>query len=186
MNFAPSPPGLDPAPAGAGLRPFALLSVCAALVWLTGAHAAPADKTDKPASAPAAKKAKAVVFPELTKDEQEAEGLSRTLEGEVTGRSNFGLAVLDEQGEAAGKAMEYWLNYHQGVQILGFRHPSELQDGDRVRVTYKELSDSHKKILKSVSLVEKKPKELEPAEDEVAETEESESEEADLEAEVPA
>ena len=98
-----------------------------------------------------------IVLPKVDAAEAKAESKDITIEGAVGGRSFYGLAVT--LGPAKKTTREIWFNLVQGVQFIGVKSVMDLQDGDKVKVVYRELAETKKKILKSVQFLQKAPPE---------------------------
>lgn len=107
-------------------------------------------------------------YTELSKEDLKMEGKNKILEGTVSAVGSSGLAVEHPaDGLKEGQAAEMWFNFVKDVKFNGFKKYLELEQGDTVSVVYKESLDGNKRILRGVTLVEKKPKEVEaPAEPE--------------------
>ena len=52
-----------------------------------------------------------------------------------------------------------WFNLVEGVQFSGVKSVMDLQEGDKIKLVYRELAESKKRILKSVQFLEKAPPE---------------------------
>lgn len=128
------------------------------------------ERGDKAKVSSEAKK-KEVILPEMDPLDEKAEGTLKTLEGEVAGINHYGIAVMYEVDLKAGSSKELWLNFLKETKLSGVSSFSEFGYGDKVSATYKEIKGSQKRVIKSLALIQKKPKEPEaPAE---AEPEES-------------
>ena len=107
----------------------------------------------KAAGAPALKVAKPQL-PSISKEDKEAEGEVKELQGKVSGVSNYGLAV--EYGDGSS---EMWADLLKETKLDGFKKMKDLQYGDTVEITYKELKESRKRLLQKVNFIRKKPQE---------------------------
>ncbi len=116
-------------------------------------------KTGKPKEVLSKKKTKPTDIPEADPLELKAEGQTLTVQGEVSGRSNYGLAVNYEADALKGEYKEMWLNLLTGTKVAGVKDLSELEEGDRVSVTFKQVAGSNKKLLQKVALLQRKPPE---------------------------
>lgn len=109
---------------------------------------------------PAKKKGPRVVLPKIDPADEEALGQEKTLEGVVGGRNTFGIAVVVETDAAKRSSREIWFTRMKETKLVGVKKGmSEFGDGDKVKVVYKELDENKKKILKSVTLIQKAPPE---------------------------
>ncbi len=109
------------------------------------------------------KKEKKTVLLSVSEEDEKAEGKVYSLKGAVSGRNNVGLAV--EYGEDPKLGMrEGWFELNSKTALSGVKSLSELESGDLVTVTYKQLKDGSKRILKTVTLTGKAPKEALSAE----------------------
>jgi len=97
-------------------------------------------------------------LPEGVSLKEKFEGTTRTLEGRVNGAGFNGLAVGVSGKRERGAPSEYWFNYTKGIELSGIKRLAELQEGDTVRVGYKEGKDGVR-ILREITLVSKKPAE---------------------------
>ena len=77
--------------------------------------------------------------------------------GTVTGVNGQGFAVEYAVDKKEG-GMEIWFNYNEGMKLIGIHGSSELEEGDAVKVTYDE-TPSHRRIIKEIELIRKKPEE---------------------------
>ena len=111
----------------------------------------------EPKKKEAVKRAKDAL-PDIDDVDEKAEGTLETVRGTVSGSSRYGIAV--EYGVGANSiAQEMWANYLSSTKLSGAKKFSELEYGDTVELTYKQLKDNSKKLLKSVKLIHKQPKE---------------------------
>ena len=122
----------------------------------------PVQNTAKPADKKESAKKEVVkdkrALPDMDAADEKAEGELRKVKGIVSGSSRYGIAV--EHGmDANSVAQEMWANYLSSTTLSGAKKFSDLQYGDTVELTYKELKDGQKRLLKSVKLISKKPKE---------------------------
>ena len=121
-------------------------------------------------------KKKTFTLPDPDPADEKMLGYIKRLEGVVSGKSNYGMAVeygVDPVTKVPG---EMWVNYTKAVKFQGVKDFSEFQEGDKVSVVYKEDDDKSKRVLQEVRLTAKKPKE-EPA---AADKEEAAGESADV------
>ena len=112
----------------------------------------------KAAQAPAPKVA-TPQLPSISKEDSKAEGEVKKLQGKVSGVSNYGLAVEYDKG-----ASEMWADLLKETKLDGFKKMRDLQYGDTVEITYKELKESRKRLLQQVNFIRKKPQERESLE----------------------
>ncbi len=100
-------------------------------------------------------------LPDADPLDDKAEGVVKFLQGTVSARNNFGLAVVYGVDEKQTE-LELWSNYNKATKLVGYSNYSAIEEGDKVEIKYKQLSAkeaNNKKILKEVSLLQKKPKE---------------------------
>ena len=121
------------------------------------------------------KRKAAAQLPDVDPEDEKAEGVMNSVEGQISARNKAGMAVEFEKDEAKGSSNEIWLNFVSKMKLNGVKDLSEFQEGDTVRVVYKETKKTGKKILKGITLVQKKPKEtaLSPQASAAAEAEDS-------------
>ncbi len=100
-----------------------------------------------------------IVLPKVDPAEEKAEGTDVTVEGTASGHSFYGLGINIGTDYAKRTSREIWFNLVEGVRFIGVKSVMELQEGDKIRLVYKELAESKKKILKSVQFLEKAPPE---------------------------
>jgi len=112
----------------------------------------------KEADKKAAEKKVKGALPAPEEADEKAEGTVKTVKGTVSGMSRYGIAVEYGQDEKF-TAFEMWANYLSNTTLSGAKKFSELAYGDTVELTYKELKGGGSRILKSVKLISKKPKE---------------------------
>jgi len=82
----------------------------------------------------------------------------RTTYGEVGTINPNGIFLVSEKDQEGGTLREIWLPYTQYVGLEGYGNVKEFRKGDVVRVTYEEVSDVTKRMLKSVKLYKRKYK----------------------------
>ena len=118
-------------------------------------------KTARPAVPPPSKKARVgkIVLPAMDAEDKKAKGKDVTLEGTVGGRSYYGIGVAYGTDPKSQSSKETWFNLVKDVKFSGVNSIMDLKDGDRVRVVYKELEETKKRILRSVELVQRAPPE---------------------------
>jgi hypothetical protein len=114
---------------------------------------APVAAVEKPKKA----KKPGVVYPAMTKEEQRAEGKVKSLKGKVSGINNFGLAV--EYGAEGKVAREMWADLMKETKLEGVKSLKELNYGDEVELTYKEIKSNSKRLLLKARLVRRAPQE---------------------------
>ncbi len=102
---------------------------------------------------------KSIELPSVSKEEAKAEGVVKTLQGTVSGVSNYGLAV-----EFEGGTREMWADLMKETTLEKVKKIRDIQIGDTVEIAYKELKNNSKRLLQKVKLVRRKPKELESLE----------------------
>ena len=118
-----------------------------------------AKETQRP-KVEAVKKLK-IELPSVNKEDAEAEGEIKTLKGKVAGVNNFGVAVEYNDG-----AREMWADLMKETKLDGVKKFRDLEMGDTVELTYKELKNSSKRLLQKVRLIRRAPKDLEAVETE--------------------
>lgn len=111
----------------------------------------------------AAVKTPKIDLPGMSKEDAEAKGEIKKLKGKVAGINNYGVAVEYNDG-----AREMWADFMKETKLEGVKKFRDLEMGDTVEITYKELKTSSKRLLQKVHLVRRKPKELEAVETEPA------------------
>lgn len=105
---------------------------------------------------PAEKKIEKIPFklPVPDNDLDKAEGILKSLEGEVGGQSLRGMAVVYQKDEGSG-SKEVWINFNNKVKLKGFKKLSELGYEDKVRIIFKETKDGNV-LLRQIELLKKK------------------------------
>lgn len=104
------------------------------------------------------KKPAAYQLPDPDPDDEKAEGVMKSVEGAITGKSNSGFAVEYEKDETKGVSNEIWVTFNSKLRLNGVKSVKELERGDTVRIIYKETK-AGRHLLKGITLLEKKPKE---------------------------
>ena len=119
----------------------------------------------KAAAKAAAKKAvdvpkgKKIELPGVDDADEKAEGTTKFLQGSVSAKSNFGVALVYGQDPTKGD-LEMWSEYNKSTKLSGYKNFAAIEEGDKVEIRYKQLKKTGKKrILQEIRLVEKKPKE---------------------------
>ena len=125
--------------------------------------------TDTPAEKKAklekeAKKKASFQFFDPDPDDDKAPGEIKSMEGTISARNNYGMAVEYQSDAATGASKEMWMNFTSKLKLNGVKSLAEFQAGDMVRIIYKAVQDKDtkafkKNILKGITLLNKKPKE---------------------------
>ena len=113
-------------------------------------------KSARPAQA--VKKAKKVELPSMSKEDQKTQGKMMTIKGMVTGVNNYGLAVEYGDDPKLG-AREMWAELMTETKMSGFNKIRDIQMGDTVQLTYKDIGNGNKKLLKEIKFLKRKPAE---------------------------
>ena len=100
---------------------------------------------------------------------EEEEMAEKKTKGLVMGVSPQGFAVQYAAEKGTGK--EIWFNFDENMELVKLQSKSELQEGDTVSVVYGEAAD-HRKLVKKIELIQRKPEEKKPAEDQTSEQKE--------------
>ena len=107
--------------------------------------------------APGAKKNKPEL-PETDPLDDKAEGVVKFLQGTVSAKNNFGVAVVYGVDEKQTE-LELWSNYNKSTKLSGYANYTAVEEGDQVELKYRQLKANNKKILKELRLVQKGLKE---------------------------
>ena len=126
------------------------------------------NKTVKESSPSAAKPVDATPNPkvknkvrwsQVSEEDMKAEGTMVEMQGTVSAKNNYGMAVEKNVNESLGTAEEVWVVFHGKMKLSGIKSVGELEAGDKVKVKYKVTKAEKKILLSEITFVSKKPKE---------------------------
>lgn len=92
--------------------------------------------------------------PVYAEEPAETSIFNKSITGHVGATTNQGFALIYKSNSET--EYEIWFPFQEAIQFIGgYAKPSDLQYGDKVLVSYGEVSDGSKKILQSVNLITK-------------------------------
>ncbi len=106
-----------------------------------------------------------VTLPDVSKEDEKAEGEVKEETGLIVARNHHGLAVEYAFDKKNSAAQEIWVNFNKKMKLSGVKDLSQLGEGDTVRIQYKVTKAEKKIILKAIELIRKKSKEAKELQD---------------------
>lgn len=86
---------------------------------------------------------------------------TKNISGQISARGPMGIALEFEKNKEERSAREMYFPYEQELKLDGYKTKMEIQEGDRVTVTYEEAEDESQRLLKAIKFDHRKPAEEE-------------------------